>query len=154
MKPCYTCKETKPFESFAVNNSRKDGRQGECRLCKHERDKQYYHASPARKRACKRRKYEVRERNRALVFERLSNSCCVDCGETDVMVLEFDHVKGKKLANVAHMIRAAKTEDLLNEMDKCVLRCANCHRRKTFNGSWRSKYIRESSNGKMHRSER
>jgi hypothetical protein len=62
----------------------------------------------------------------------LKTSACVDCGERDPLVLEFDHVRGTKLGNICDLIGSlvswARIEE---EIAKCVVRCANCHRRKT-----------------------
>lgn len=66
----------------------------------------------------------------ALVRDRLAGGC-VDCGRTDLPVLEFDHV-GPKRASVMVMAWAGWGQaELLREMDACVVRCCNCHRRRT-----------------------
>ena len=59
---------------------------------------------------------------------------CVDCGETDPIVLEFDHINpNEKEATVANMLgRTASLEKIKAEIDKCEVRCANCHRRKHY----------------------
>lgn len=73
-----------------------------------------------------------RERIYRKVAEYLSIHPCVDCGEDDVLVLEFDHVRGKKLGEIVNMIhRGSSWEDILAEIEKCDVRCANDHRRKT-----------------------
>lgn len=64
-----------------------------------------------------------------LIEERRKNGC-VDCGEKDVRCLEFDHVRGEKVSSVGHMTRF-KHEKLIAEMDKCEVRCANCHKKVT-----------------------
>lgn len=56
---------------------------------------------------------------------------CVDCGEEDPVVLEFDHRAGKRAAIVDLMRSHASWEDVLAEIQKCDVRCANCHRRRT-----------------------
>jgi len=58
------------------------------------------------------------------------NHPCVGCGETDPVVLEFDHVRGEKKWNVA-MCYGRSMESLVEEIAKCEIRCANCHRRRT-----------------------
>jgi hypothetical protein len=45
--------------------------------------------------------------------------------------LEFDHVQGDKKLPVAAMIGGYSWETIETEIAKCVVRCANCHRRKT-----------------------
>lgn len=42
--------------------------------------------------------------NGCRVVEYLLKHPCVDCGETDPVVLTFDHVRGKKRDNVANML--------------------------------------------------
>ena len=55
---------------------------------------------------------------------------CIDCGETDPIVLEFDHLGDKKFG-IADGIRNRNWDDVLNEIAKCDVVCANCHRRRT-----------------------
>lgn len=71
-------------------------------------------------------------RNRVFVDEYLKNHPCVDCGEADPLVLDFDHVFGVKLKSISAMISAGtKLFTLKEEIMKCQVRCANCHRRIT-----------------------
>jgi L-lysine 2,3-aminomutase len=66
------------------------------------------------------------------MLDYFSEHPCVDCGETDPVVLEFDHVRGEKVAAISFMIpRGYPMAKILAEVDKCDVRCANCHRRKT-----------------------
>ena len=57
---------------------------------------------------------------------------CIDCGESDLVVLDFDHVRGQKAFAISRLIvEGTSVATLQREMDKCVVRRANCHRRKT-----------------------
>jgi len=57
---------------------------------------------------------------------------CVDCGEPDPIVLDFDHVRGEKFLGIAELIvRGFAMKVIIAEMKKCEVRCANCHRRIT-----------------------
>lgn len=69
-------------------------------------------------------------KNRQFVFNCLKEHPCVDCGESDPIVLEFDHLRDK-IDNVSSLIQSSSETVLLNEIEKCEIRCANCHRRKT-----------------------
>lgn len=60
----------------------------------------------------------------------LATHPCVDCGEKDVRVLEFDHL-GNKLREVSAMLHNFTLEKVKTEIAKCQVLCVNCHRRKT-----------------------
>lgn len=70
-----------------------------------------------------------RNKNRNYVLEYLSEHPCVDCGETDPVVLEFDHIrdKDKKISDLINYSHNRLKEEIL----KCEVRCSNCHKRKT-----------------------
>lgn len=76
---------------------------------------------------------ERRERNKLYVFSIKEKSKCMDCGVSDPRVLDFDHVRGEKIKTIA---RASWDGWSINKIDeeiaKCDVRCANCHRIKTF----------------------
>jgi hypothetical protein len=75
---------------------------------------------------------KLRERNIAYVYEHLASHPCVDCGEGDPIVLEFDHVRGSKVNDISRMARIGfSISKLAAEICKCEVRCANCHRRMT-----------------------
>ena len=57
---------------------------------------------------------------------------CIDCGESDPVILEFDHVRGDKVMNVADMVNQSYgISTIKEEIRKCEVRCANCHRKVT-----------------------
>jgi hypothetical protein len=68
----------------------------------------------------------------AFVRRHLERASCMDCGEDDPRVLEFDHVEGK-LADVSYLVQAGASPEVLQaEIDRCEVVCANCHRRRTL----------------------
>ena len=74
----------------------------------------------------------VYERNLNYIKNYLSNNPCVDCGNNNIVVLEFDHVRGEKKYNVSDMCRGGYSlATIQKEIDKCDVRCANCHRQIT-----------------------
>lgn len=82
------------------------------------------------------RKRETRavrvNRNRQLVWTYLLQHPCVDCGEADPIVLEFDHVRDVKSAEISKMVKDGLGWNRISqEILKCDVRCANCHRRRT-----------------------
>jgi hypothetical protein len=76
------------------------------------------------------RKRRIQER-RQKILEYLQANPCIDCGESDPVVLDFDHVRGRKKSDVTTMIYASSWENVVKEIEKCEVRCANCHRRRT-----------------------
>jgi hypothetical protein len=57
---------------------------------------------------------------------------CVDCGESDVTVLDFDHVRDSKRMDVSALVAGGYSwHAIADEIAKCDVRCANCHRRAT-----------------------
>jgi hypothetical protein len=70
---------------------------------------------------------------RAWVDAYLAEHPCVDCGETDPDVLDFDHVpeRGPKTAGVSVLVRRSTLKKVIAEVALCEVRCANCHRRIT-----------------------
>ena len=65
---------------------------------------------------------------------------CIDCGETDLRCLDFDHRDPTlKKCNVSKMVGGGSWSwnSCLEEIAKCDVRCANCHRKKTYaNVDW------------------
>jgi hypothetical protein len=76
-------------------------------------------------------KNPLRRRNASYIRSILARSSCVDCGEADACVLDFDHV-GEKTYNVSRLVyRDASLARIDTEIEQCEIRCANCHRRQT-----------------------
>lgn len=66
------------------------------------------------------------------VLDYLKSHSCVDCGEKDPVILEFDHVRGKKDFNISQVLhRGVSLSTIQAEIKKCDVRCANCHRKRT-----------------------
>lgn len=64
------------------------------------------------------------------IWDYKSTHPCVDCGESDPLVLDFDHRDGATKKFNVHA-RQVSLEILMAEIAKCDVRCANCHRRVT-----------------------
>lgn len=119
MKVCYRCKESKSESEFNKSNRTRDRLHSYCRDCQ----KQHYRENAIRHRANVRRNDNLRiARLREVIYERMSHGC-VDCGNRDIRVLEFDHVRGTKVRGVGAMVtRGAGFEAVIQEMDKCEVR--------------------------------
>ena len=78
----------------------------------------------------KQRRLELKKK----LFAHFAVNPCVDCKETDPVVLEFDHEDGRQKDNeIMRMVHACYSwQRIEKELAKCVVRCANCHRKRTF----------------------
>jgi hypothetical protein len=84
---------------------------------------------------------QKRVRAQQFVLAYLVEHPCVDCENSDIRVLDFDHVRGEKRKGVSKMINQGfPTNTIAAEIEKCEVRCANCHRIVTAErgGFWRA----------------
>ena len=129
-KKCCRCKLIKPHSEFYKNRRKRDGLQSQCRECKRKIDHDAYHGrTPQLKQQILNGRKRSKKRDRQYVQSYLLEHPCIDCGNRDTRVLEFDHVRGKKYKEIVVMINGGygiKTIDA--EIKKCEVRCANCHR--------------------------
>lgn len=134
MKVCKRCNTEKDESEFNKSKSRADGLNHWCRTCHRASVNDHYLRNRPRLIVSKSKdKSKRRDAIRHKIHEYLQSHPCVDCGEADPVVLEFDHVRGVKsfaISNRAYRVVPA-WEHLMIEIDKCDVRCANCHRRKT-----------------------
>lgn len=94
------------------------------------------------------RRLARRDAGREFILDFLTTHPCSDCGESRVLVLEFDHVRGVKTANVSELVdRGATLEVIKAEVEKCDVRCCNCHALKTATQfqTWKLKWIDKKS---------
>lgn len=115
-----------------------------CRTCfamyKAERHQRHHDREMVR---IRRNRARAAAANRARVAEHLSEHPCVDCGEDDLVVLEFDHLRDKE-ANVSRLVASGVSWDrVMAEIEKCQVRCANCHRRVTYRRRQEKRRINE-----------
>lgn len=131
MKTCSTCKQEKKLEDFNKNNRSDDGHQWRCRQC----IKDWYALNNELHKA------NVKARNskfKALAKDyvnSLKNAPCTDCGMFFIpFVMDFDHINNNKVKDICTMVgNGAGVIQIQEEIDKCELVCANCHRIRTWN---------------------
>ena len=137
MKKCTgPCKKQLPATTdyFNRNKARKDGLNTICKWCSRERSKQYYQENKEKHKAItKARRRRITSEYKQRLREILESSECADCRIENILVLEFDHVRGKKRGNVTTMLNyGCSWETILEEIEKCEIVCANCHRIRTY----------------------
>ncbi len=132
LRPCPRCRTQRPLDAFAWRVREQGLRQPWCRYC-HNSHKRAFYAANRQTEADRvaRRRDAVVAQTLERVRELLKANPCVDCGESDPVVLEFDHVAEKK-ANVTTMVKGGLVwTSIEREIAKCQIRCVNCHRRRT-----------------------
>jgi hypothetical protein len=130
-KKCYRCGELKTPEHFAWRNKASGRHDSFCRPCRSAYKKEHYAANRQRyiDRAGTRKRELALERTLYLI-EYFRSHPCADCGETDPIVLEFDHLRDKSFSVGMDLARRG-WQQILDEIEKCQVVCANCHRRRT-----------------------
>ena len=121
------CERDLPGEKFGKNKWKKDGLQSRCKACDCEYKKKRYHENKEiYKERSKNRKREIRE-----WFQEYKQSLsCNSCGDERWYILEFHHSDpDSKDGNVVDMAVNGYSKDrILEEIEKCEVLCANCHR--------------------------
>jgi len=131
---CTKCKKEKEDNEFNFKIKAINLRHKQCKDCTrlfvknhYNRNKEYYLKKTHN------RNFKIRLEVFDYIRQYLLKNPCVDCGESDITVLEFDH-NGRipKFKAVSSVIRHGyPLQKIKEEINKCDVRCANCHRRKT-----------------------
>jgi len=129
---CTKCGRVKEIEEFPWKSKLLNRRHAVCKPCTSNRSRNWYENNKAsHKENVKAYKQDSRVTARQFVWDYLSSHPCIECGETDPIVLEFDHIMGKD-QNVSTLVAdGVSIKRLQKEISLCQVLCANCHRRKT-----------------------
>jgi hypothetical protein len=137
---CRVCKMDKPVTEFGYRSRSRGTRHHICRSCTSDYNREWWVKNrvvqmPRIRRNRAKRDRELEQR----IWDILFDNACVDCGETDLAVLHFDHLRDK-VRDISTMWRSQRSWKAVElEIAKCEVRCANCHARKTARerGSYR-----------------
>lgn len=131
MRVCTKCKIARPEVQYfwRIKNVK---RANQCKFChKQYRDSHYQENKQKRIKQARILKQKKRSELNKIVIDFLKNHPCIDCGESDIIKLEFDHLHSKEDEVTKMVHRCVSQDKLLKEIGKCEVRCANCHRVKT-----------------------
>lgn len=132
---CTACQNEKSIDNFSWKIKSKNIRHSRCKECVSLKVKKHYSNNKTKYliKASKNNK-TYKQRNKNFIRKYLIGKCCIDCGNNNPIVLEFDHVIGIKKYNVSRMgAGASSLKAIISEIKKCEIRCANCHRIVTHN---------------------
>jgi hypothetical protein len=129
MKTCTKCKETKLFTDFCKQTKSKDGYQPRCKACmaisyNQSRNKKIEHYQQV---ASVRRK-----QTQSLVSQWKSERGCAVCKENFSPCLELHHTDPSNKEADPSAVANRSFEAFLIEAAKCIILCANCHRKVHF----------------------
>ena len=127
MKRCPECKRRKSLSDFAFSNKAKGKRQPYCDPCRRKRAKVSY------KKYKKQTIKAVIARNNKM-YERFQEFkktlSCEKCGENEPSCLDFHHKDSKqKSFTISESVAQVGWDRLMEEIKKCAVLCANCHRK-------------------------
>jgi hypothetical protein len=131
MKTCTKCKKAKEESEFNLKGN--NYLHTYCKICQnaysaehYKNNKEVYFLNIKNRRKGQRQK-------RRDWLDKLKDKPCADCGgEFHACIMDFDHVRGEKVASIASMMGDYYSLDkILVEIDKCDLVCSNCHRMRT-----------------------
>lgn len=138
MRTCTKCHVEKPESDFFVRDKSTGRLHAQCKGCYAVHRKTYYLAHYEKykesylKRARQRRRQLKRE-YQIRMLEYLKDKACITCGENDIRVLELDHIDpATKLFSISQSVKLGFSwTDVVEELKKCQVLCANCHKRRT-----------------------
>lgn len=125
---CKHCNQIKPLTDFPKHKDCILGRQPKCKACNYERVKDWYNKNRKRRQDISNER--LRKRKQAAI-KRFGNKCA-DCANSFAdCVYDFHHVDGTKEMNPSHAFQLSEKR-MLEELNKCTMLCANCHRLRHF----------------------
>lgn len=112
MKQCSDCREFKPTTEFYWKNKEHTVLNSKCKHCSNKR------------------MTELRRERYERIQEYKTHKGCKVCGETRHWVLDLHHRdEDTKEYTISNMLRKNMSwENILEELEKCDVLCANCHR--------------------------
>lgn len=126
MKICNKCKKECNDDDFCYRYKNKNVRQKICKNCQKAYKIDYYNKN--KESHYKRNK--LTELKLASFIKDLKKEGCFSCGESSVECLDFHHLNPlEKEIEVSLLTRRGSKKRILKEVEKCIILCANCHRK-------------------------
>jgi hypothetical protein len=135
---CTVCKEAKDTTEFFAKDKSKGWLHSQCKSCyKTKRlsfmEEHYAKYGDAYRARARIRKAAIKKIRQEQLYEYLQGKACENCGFNDMRALDFDHQdpKTKRFGIARAITNCYAWEEILCEINKCKLLCANCHRIRT-----------------------
>lgn len=133
-KICTKCEIEKSLDDFSWRNKSIGKKHSWCKKCSKTRDNENYQLDEKRRIQIAESSKKLMGRNKKFVNEYKENHNCVNCGDDRPYVLDFHHRDSAEKENeIPNMVSSGYSiKKLKEEMDKCDILCANCHREYHF----------------------
>ena len=147
-KMCRVCKVPKDVKCFAKKGKWRATICGHCRRI--YAAQHYRNNKQAYLRRSKLRNPQQRKRIREFIVSYKSNKPCSDCSRVyPHYIMDFDHVdpRSKKRSVAKFSGTCCSLERVKEEIEKCELVCANCHRQRTWDRMTKGNFVVDSRQG-------
>lgn len=143
MKNCTKCKTLKELTNFNKRSDNKEKYQSWCKQCLYAHVNNTYKTKPHRKERFKAWTRSYQDKAEEFVHSHLLKNPCTNCGESNILALQFDHLRDKKFEIGFAITKGYSIKTIETEIAKCQVLCANCHSIKTANqlGNWKLKWL-------------
>lgn len=143
MKCCTKCKETKELTEFSKRSDNKEKYQSWCKQCLYKYVNSTYKNKPHRKQNLKAWTRQYQDKAEEFIHSYLLKNPCCKCGQTNILTLQFDHLRDKKFEIGLAVTKGYSIKTIEKEIGKCQVLCANCHSVKTAHqlGNWKLKWL-------------
>ena len=126
-KICSSCKKSKSTEQFHWKNKAAGVLQRQCKECHKLVNAKHYKQNED---AYKKRAQDQRRHNKSWFVEYKLSLRCEHCGENHPATLDFHHKDPSiKDREVSSLIGRSGIDRIQDEISKCMVLCANCHRK-------------------------
>ena len=138
MRVCSRCQREKSESEFYVKDKSTGRLHTQCKSCYKTWRAGYYakHYAENQNRYRERAKIykkKLRDEYRENMIRYLEDKSCILCGESDMRTFEFDHINpDEKNFSISQAVRLGYSwSDVMTEIKKCRILCANCHKKHT-----------------------
>jgi len=124
---CSTCNNPQTIETLRSNRN-------QCKNCVLLKKAQYYQNNKEKISKYSKEKFATQsgtQHTKQMLIRKYKDTICIDCKlQYPFYMLDFDHLRDKEFSLCA--ASTLSEERILLEIGKCEVRCANCHRNKTY----------------------
>lgn len=122
---CNKCGQEKVEDGFPFKNKASGKRATICKECQRAYKLEHYYNN---KEAHYERNKRTEQKISIFIDEYKRSHPCSVCGETSIECLDFHHL-GNKEMEIAKLRKRGSIDRVKNEISKCIVLCANCHRK-------------------------